>query len=76
VHTKTDCTRTPNLTPCIPETGQNHSFLHSPRNENAKNDARSSEINISFGSEGGIDQSWRGKNIGTGNVGVVQETTE
>jgi hypothetical protein len=36
----------------------------SPRNENAKNDARSSEIKISFGSEGGIDQSWRGKIIG------------
>jgi hypothetical protein len=38
--------------------------LHSPRNENAKNDARSSEIKISLGNEGGIDQTWRGKIIG------------
>jgi hypothetical protein len=64
VHTKTDCTRTTNFTPCIPETGRNHPFLHSPRNENAKNDARSSEIKISLGNEGGIDQTWRGKIIG------------
>jgi len=48
----------------IPETGRNHSFLHSLRNENAKNDARSSEIKISFGSKGGIDQSQREVIIG------------
>src|SRR5438876_10436587 len=61
---KPERTRTMNFTPRIPETDRNHSFLHSPRNENAKNDARSSEIKISFGNEGGIDQTWRGKIIG------------
>jgi len=50
-----------NFTPRIPETDRNHSFLHSPRNENAKNDARSSEIKISFGNEVRIDQSHRCK---------------
>ena len=61
---KPERTRTINFTPRIPETDRNHSFLHSPRNENAKNDARSSEIKISFGNEGGIDQTWCGKIIG------------
>jgi hypothetical protein len=40
-------------------------MLHSIyRNENAKNDARSSEIKIILDNEGGIDQTWRGKIIG------------
>jgi hypothetical protein len=55
-----ECTRTTIFTPCIPETGRNQSL----RNENAKNDARSSEIKIGFGSGGGIDQTPRGQIIG------------
>jgi len=64
VHTKTRLHTYDELHSLIPEIGRNHSFLHSLRNENAKNDARSSEIKISFGSKGGIDQSQRGLIIG------------
>jgi hypothetical protein len=55
-----ECTRTTIFTPRIPEAGRNHSL----RNENAKNDACSSEIKIGFGSRGGIDQTPRGQIIG------------
>jgi hypothetical protein len=46
----------------IPETAE--ILPYSPRNENAKNDAGSSEIKIGFGSEGGIDQTRPGQIIG------------